>query len=82
MVVVGLPMGGKGMVEGQVHHHVVGDDRGWDPSSDLLYWSSARIFRVGDNICEHLYSYIFIYSCMLDYIYTRYLCHSHICNLK
>ncbi|KAM7525272.1 hypothetical protein LguiA_015174 [Lonicera macranthoides] len=50
VVVVGLSTGGKGMVEGQVHHHVVGDDRGWDPSSDLLSWSSARTFRVGDNI--------------------------------
>ncbi|XP_054779177.1 blue copper protein-like [Prosopis cineraria] len=31
-------------------HHVVGGDRGWDPSSDLSAWSSARTFRVGDEI--------------------------------
>ncbi|XVE87692.1 hypothetical protein DITRI_Ditri19aG0008000 [Diplodiscus trichospermus] len=31
-------------------HHVVGGDRGWDPSSDLASWSSGRIFRVGDKI--------------------------------
>lgn len=32
--------------------HVVGGDRGWDPSSDLSTWSSARTFRVGDEICK------------------------------
>eukprot|EP00262_Sarcandra_glabra_P006888 TRINITY_DN19452_c0_g1_i1.p1 TRINITY_DN19452_c0_g1~~TRINITY_DN19452_c0_g1_i1.p1 ORF type:complete len:182 (-),score=21.32 TRINITY_DN19452_c0_g1_i1:266-811(-) len=31
-------------------HHVVGDDRGWDPSSDLQAWSSGKSFRVGDYI--------------------------------
>nr|XP_016501431.1 PREDICTED: mavicyanin-like [Nicotiana tabacum] len=30
--------------------HVVGEDRGWDPSSDVASWSSGRIFRVGDKI--------------------------------
>ncbi|XP_058728098.1 mavicyanin-like [Vicia villosa] len=30
--------------------HVVGGDHGWDPTSDILYWSSDRIFRVGDQI--------------------------------
>ncbi|GMJ14551.1 hypothetical protein HRI_005124300 [Hibiscus trionum] len=34
----------------QPHHHVVGDDRGWDPSSDISTWSSRRSFRVGDKI--------------------------------
>ncbi|KAK5826317.1 hypothetical protein PVK06_021234 [Gossypium arboreum] len=32
-------------------HHVVGGDRGWDPSFDVASWSSGRIFRVGDKIC-------------------------------
>ncbi|CAJ1962614.1 unnamed protein product [Sphenostylis stenocarpa] len=31
-------------------HHVVGADRGWDPTSDLVSWSSGRVFRVGDQI--------------------------------
>ncbi|KAL5097476.1 hypothetical protein RYX36_001803 [Vicia faba] len=31
-------------------NHVVGGDHGWDPTSDILYWSSDRIFRVGDQI--------------------------------
>ncbi|GAB2298948.1 hypothetical protein Dimus_033024 [Dionaea muscipula] len=29
-------------------HHVVGDDRGWDSSSDIASWAAGRIFRVGD----------------------------------
>ncbi|XP_028755303.1 mavicyanin-like [Neltuma alba] len=31
-------------------HHVAGGDRGWDPYSHLSAWSSARTFRVGDEI--------------------------------
>ncbi|KDP40451.1 hypothetical protein JCGZ_03951 [Jatropha curcas] len=31
-------------------HHVVGGDRGWDPSTDVGSWSSGRTFRVGDKI--------------------------------
>ncbi|KAK4270985.1 hypothetical protein QN277_019747 [Acacia crassicarpa] len=30
--------------------HVVGGDRGWDPSSDIASWSSGKTFRVGDEI--------------------------------
>ncbi|WOL13652.1 uclacyanin 1 [Canna indica] len=30
--------------------HVVGDDHGWDLSSNVPAWSMNRIFRVGDNI--------------------------------
>ncbi|WCJ39969.1 Cupredoxin superfamily protein [Euphorbia peplus] len=31
--------------------HLVGGDRGWDPSnSDLTSWSSSRIFTIGDNL--------------------------------
>lgn len=31
--------------------HVVGDDRGWDPSySDFQGWASSKIFQVGDNL--------------------------------
>ncbi|XP_070031525.1 early nodulin-like protein 14 isoform X2 [Nicotiana tomentosiformis] len=33
-------------------HHVVGEDRGWDPSSDVASWSSGRVFRVGDKISQ------------------------------
>ncbi|PSR98395.1 Uclacyanin 1 like [Actinidia chinensis var. chinensis] len=46
VVVVGL----AGRWAGAQVHHVVGADRGWDPSSDLASWSSARIFTVGDKI--------------------------------
>ncbi|KAK9155459.1 hypothetical protein Sjap_002939 [Stephania japonica] len=31
-------------------HHVVGEDRGWDSSSDIASWSSDRLFMVGDDI--------------------------------
>uniref|UniRef100_A0A2P2QLV8 Phytocyanin domain-containing protein n=1 Tax=Rhizophora mucronata TaxID=61149 RepID=A0A2P2QLV8_RHIMU len=31
-------------------HHVVGGDLGWDPSTDIGYWASSKIFRVGDEI--------------------------------
>ncbi|KAL8160793.1 hypothetical protein V2J09_012282 [Rumex salicifolius] len=31
-------------------HHVVGDDRGWDPTSDVGSWAAARIFVVGDSL--------------------------------
>lgn len=41
-------------VAGAQVHHVVGEDRGWDPSSDVASWSSQRVFRVGDKICELL----------------------------
>ncbi|WOH12136.1 hypothetical protein DCAR_0831635 [Daucus carota subsp. sativus] len=33
-----------------VQQHVVGGDQGWDVSSDIASWSSARSFRVGDLI--------------------------------
>ncbi|TKY72222.1 Mavicyanin protein [Spatholobus suberectus] len=42
-------LGGKWVRAAQVHH-VVGGDRGWDPTSDLVSWSSGRVFRVGDQI--------------------------------
>uniref|UniRef100_A0A5B7A0F5 Putative Copper binding protein 9 n=1 Tax=Davidia involucrata TaxID=16924 RepID=A0A5B7A0F5_DAVIN len=48
LVVILVAIGGK-WVGAQVHH-VVGGDRGWDPSSDVGSWSSGRIFRVGDKI--------------------------------
>ncbi|XXG78822.1 hypothetical protein AAC387_Pa09g0001 [Persea americana] len=31
-------------------HHVVGGDRGWDPSSNIRLWSGGKSFRVGDHI--------------------------------
>lgn len=44
-------LAGKCIVTAQVRH-VVGGDPGWDPSSDIAAWSSGRVFRVGDEICE------------------------------
>ncbi|KAF7803820.1 mavicyanin-like [Senna tora] len=41
-------LGGKCVVA--LVRHVVGGDRGWDPSTDIASWSSGRIFRVGDEI--------------------------------
>ncbi|KAK3433507.1 hypothetical protein EUGRSUZ_D01394 [Eucalyptus grandis] len=38
-----------GWVGAQVHH-VVGGDRGWDPSSGVGSWSAGRVFRVGDKL--------------------------------
>ncbi|GMI72690.1 hypothetical protein HRI_000938300 [Hibiscus trionum] len=43
-------LGPRWVVGAQLHHHVVGDDRGWDPSSDIATWSSGLSFRVGDKI--------------------------------
>ncbi|KAB2600855.1 early nodulin-like protein 2 [Pyrus ussuriensis x Pyrus communis] len=40
---------GGGLVGAQVYH-VVGADRGWDPSSDLASWSSDKTFRAGDKM--------------------------------
>ncbi|XP_027338890.1 mavicyanin-like [Abrus precatorius] len=48
VVVVVMCLCGK-WVEAEMHH-VVGGDRGWDPTSDLVSWSSGRVFRVGDQI--------------------------------
>ena len=41
-------LGGK-WVGAQVYH-VVGSDRGWNPSIDMASWSFDRSFRVGDKI--------------------------------
>ncbi|XAR65723.1 hypothetical protein NMG60_11009924 [Bertholletia excelsa] len=49
LVVVWVAVGGQWVVDGQVHH-VVGDDRGWDLSSDVTSWLSGRKFSVGDII--------------------------------
>ncbi|KAL4332134.1 hypothetical protein GQ457_07G027990 [Hibiscus cannabinus] len=48
VVVMAATLGGE-MAGAQVHH-VVGGDRGWDPSSDVASWSSGRSFSVGDKI--------------------------------
>ncbi|KAK6932811.1 Phytocyanin domain [Dillenia turbinata] len=48
LLMILVSFGGK-RVEAEVHH-VVGGDRGWDLSSDVLGWCSSRIFRVGDKI--------------------------------
>ncbi|XVF87828.1 hypothetical protein PTKIN_Ptkin18bG0152100 [Pterospermum kingtungense] len=49
LVVMAVSLGGKRATGAQVHH-VVGGDRGWDPSSDVASWSSGKSFRVGDKI--------------------------------
>ncbi|KAI5330790.1 PREDICTED: mavicyanin [Prunus dulcis] len=49
VVLATVSLGGICGVGAQLHH-VVGGDRGWDPSSDLASWSSNKTFRVGDNI--------------------------------
>ncbi|PNX93135.1 early nodulin-like protein 2-like [Trifolium pratense] len=46
VVVVALSMN----VAASEVHHVVGGDHGWDPNSDILSWSSGKVFRVGDKI--------------------------------
>lgn len=43
--------------EKEAVEHIVGDDRGWDISSNVAAWSSDRIFRVGDSICNSLLPY-------------------------
>ncbi|KAL3519386.1 hypothetical protein ACH5RR_017535 [Cinchona calisaya] len=48
VVLFSLGIGGKRAVA-QVHH-VVGDDKGWAPSTDLVSWFTGRVFRVGDKI--------------------------------
>ena len=71
MAVLGLvfwavSLGGKWAAQAQQVHHVVGGDRGWDPSTGIASWSSGRVFKVGDQICESLsiplpiYTYIFV----------------------
>ncbi|KAE8689677.1 Fumarylacetoacetase [Hibiscus syriacus] len=50
VVIMAPSLGPKWVVASQLHHHVVGNDRGWDPSSDIATWSSGRSFRVGDKI--------------------------------
>uniref|UniRef100_A0A2P2NZZ6 Phytocyanin domain-containing protein n=1 Tax=Rhizophora mucronata TaxID=61149 RepID=A0A2P2NZZ6_RHIMU len=48
IVCISVSLGGK-WVGGRVHH-LVGGDRGWDPSTDISSWSSGKNFRVGDEI--------------------------------
>ncbi|KAL5836391.1 hypothetical protein ACOSQ4_015888 [Xanthoceras sorbifolium] len=48
MAAVSFQLGGN-WAHAQVHH-VVGGDRGWEPSTDVAAWSSGRVFRVGDKI--------------------------------
>ncbi|GAA0159345.1 hypothetical protein LIER_16143 [Lithospermum erythrorhizon] len=48
MVLLSMAFSGKRVVATQ--HHVVGDDKGWDTSSDLATWASTRLFKVGDKI--------------------------------
>lgn len=41
--------------------HVVGNDQGWDLSSNLAAWSINRLFRVGDEICRTLFFSFFFF---------------------
>ncbi|XP_074307454.1 stellacyanin-like [Silene latifolia] len=47
VAVVMFMQAGKWAAEAQVHH-VVGDDRGWDVSSNIASWANDRTFMVGD----------------------------------
>ncbi|GLJ46911.1 hypothetical protein SUGI_0989790 [Cryptomeria japonica] len=38
------------MMGSLAEQHVVGDDRGWDPTLDFKGWASHKIFNVGDNL--------------------------------
>ena len=40
------------LTSAQAVQHIVGDDHGWDVSSDVAAWTIDRVFRVGDNICK------------------------------
>ncbi|KAL3521893.1 hypothetical protein ACH5RR_014727 [Cinchona calisaya] len=48
LVIFSLDFGGKRVVA-EVHH-VVGDEKGWSPSTDVVSWFTGRVFRVGDKI--------------------------------
>ncbi|XP_039020017.1 umecyanin-like [Hibiscus syriacus] len=50
VMIIMAPSLGPKRVGAQPHQHVVGDDRGWDTSSDIATWSSGQNFRVGDKI--------------------------------
>lgn len=52
VVLVVATGGGVGGVRAEVHH-VVGGDRGWEPSNIIGDWSSSRVFTVGDIICKY-----------------------------
>ncbi|RWW63563.1 hypothetical protein BHE74_00029253 [Ensete ventricosum] len=41
------------LTSAQAVQHIVGDDHGWDVSSDVAAWTIDRIFRVGDNISKN-----------------------------
>ncbi|EEF41799.1 umecyanin [Ricinus communis] len=48
-VVIAAASLGEKRVGAEVHH-VVGEDRGWDPSTDVASWLAGRTFRVGDKL--------------------------------
>ncbi|XP_050231660.1 uclacyanin 1-like [Mercurialis annua] len=54
MILVSVGIGGQRVVaedeDYKAMHHVVGGDRGWDPSTDVGSWSAGTTFRVGDKI--------------------------------
>jgi hypothetical protein len=65
-IIVGLVVVAMSMdVAGGEVHHVVGGDHGWDPNSDILSWSSGKVFRVGDQICMSFFSFTFFFKIFL-----------------
>jgi hypothetical protein len=51
-------------------NHVVGDDQGWDTSTDVASWSAKKDFHVGDIICKQLVIHIFFLPFFLNYHIT------------
>ncbi|KAJ1428688.1 Phytocyanin domain [Sesbania bispinosa] len=49
-------LGGKWVAAAAEVHHVVGGDRGWDPTSNLLAWSSGRALGLGTKSVRLTYS--------------------------
>jgi hypothetical protein len=73
-IIVGLVVVAMSMdVAGGEVHHVVGGDHGWDPNSDILSWSSGKVFRVGDQICMSFSFYIFYFYFLFFYSYFVFL---------
>lgn len=50
---------------GMAANHDVGDNSGWDTSSNISTWSSSRTFLVGDNLGEFVFCDIFLVLTML-----------------
>lgn len=62
MMMMAVSLGGGKWAAAAEVHHVVGGDRGWDLPSNVDAWSSGRVFRVGDKLCELLFGLAFKHS--------------------